>query len=94
MFQVILNVFEFDMTVNEAVNAPRFHHQWLPDQIDFEKNAFNADFIKNLQKKGYFFDQDKYRKIGRVDAIRILPGNKIVPAADPRGDDAAVLLQQ
>lgn len=94
VFQVILNVFEFDMTVNEAVNAPRFHHQWLPDQIDFEKNAFNADFIKNLQKKGYFFDQDKYRKIGRVDAIRILPGNKIVPAADPRGDDAAVLLQQ
>ncbi|MEY4012852.1 MAG: hypothetical protein RIT22_1976, partial [Bacteroidota bacterium] len=41
VLQTILNVYEFKMSMQEAVNAPRFHHQWLPDEINFEPNSFS-----------------------------------------------------
>ena len=88
VLQVILNVFEFDMGIKQAVNAPRFHHQWLPEYIDLEPNTFNSEIIQELTKKGYLIDRNRDRLIGRVDAIRITPNRDIIPAPDPRGDDA------
>ena len=88
VLQVILNVFEFDMGIKQAVNAPRFHHQWLPEYIDLEPNTFNSEIIQELTKKGYSIDRKRDRLIGRVDAIRITPNRDIIPAPDPRGDDA------
>ncbi len=88
VLQVILNVFEFDMGIKQAVNAPRFHHQWLPEYIDLEPNTFNSEVIQELTKKGYLIDRKRDRLIGRVDAVRITPNKDIIPAADPRGDDA------
>ncbi|MBK86216.1 MAG: gamma-glutamyltransferase [Flavobacteriaceae bacterium] len=88
VLQVILNVFEFDMGIKQAVNAPRFHHQWLPEYIDLEPNTFNSEIIQGLTKKGYLIDRKRDRLIGRVDAIRITPDRDIIPAPDPRGDDA------
>lgn len=88
VLQVILNVFEFDMGIKQAVNAPRFHHQWLPEYIDLEPNTFNSEIIQELTKKGYLIDRKRDRLIGRVDAIRITPNRDIIPAPDPRGDDA------
>jgi gamma-glutamyltranspeptidase/glutathione hydrolase len=50
VLQTILNVYEYNMTMQEAVNAPRFHHQWLPDEITFEPNSFSTLLKKVMQK--------------------------------------------
>src|SRR6478609_7221893 len=53
VLQTILNVTEFNMSVQEAVNAPRFHHQWLPDEIQFEPQKFDKSLLDILADKGY-----------------------------------------
>lgn len=88
VLQVILNVFEFDMNIKDAVHFPRFHHQWMPDYIKLEPNAFSDEVIKELILKGYHINNKKGEFIGRVNAIKINPRGIIVPAADPRGDNA------
>ena len=87
VFQTIINVTDFGMGMQEAVSAPRFHHQWLPDQVTYEKDAFTAEVLAALEAKGH-----KFRTtggIGRVDAILVLPDGKLEAGADPRGDDSA-----
>ena len=92
VLQTILNVYEFKMTMQEAVSAPRFHHQWLPDVVIFEPKRFDSTFIKNLQAKGYDIKEEYTRIIGRVDAIHVSDEKKISTGADPRGDDQAIHL--
>ncbi|MGB1113808.1 MAG: gamma-glutamyltransferase [Flavobacteriaceae bacterium] len=92
VLQTVLNVYEFGMSMQEAVTAPRFHHQWLPDVVTFEPERFDYEFIKKLQAKGYDIKEAYTRIIGRVDAIHLSDDQKITTGADPRGDDKAVLL--
>ena len=87
VFQTILNVIEFDMGMAEAVAAPRFHHQWLPDQIYIEKGALPAEVIEQLKQMGHKVVARE--NIGRVDAIMVLPDGRLEGGADPRGDDHA-----
>lgn len=90
VLQTILNVTEFDMNIQEAVNAPRFHHQWLPDEIQFEPGKFDKLTLENLAKKGYKINEKTAPVIGKVDAILVLPDGKLEGGADFRGDDKAV----
>ncbi|MGY3052928.1 gamma-glutamyltranspeptidase/glutathione hydrolase [Pedobacter sp. UYEF25] len=85
VFQTILNVIDFGMSMQQAVEAKRFHHQWLPDQVDVEKGALDSIAVQKLKNKGYKII--KSGNIGRVDAILRMPWGKYQGGADPRGDD-------
>ena len=86
--QTILNVHEFEMTMNEAVNSPRFHHQWKPDSIRIELDYFDKKVKEQLIKSGYKLN-DK-GAIGRVDGILVRADKMLEGGADKRGDDTAV----
>ncbi|CAM1341482.1 gamma-glutamyltransferase [Tenacibaculum aestuarii] len=90
VLQTILNVHEFDMGMQEAVNQPRFHHQWLPDVIKMEPTGFDKKVKNKLRQLGYELDETNSPIIGKVDAILMLPNGKLEGGADPRGDDTAV----
>lgn len=87
VFQVLLNVIDHGMTMQEAVSAPRFHHQWLPDVIKMEAHAIAPLDSTALTTLGHHLEVRE--PIGRVDAIRVLPDGRLEAGADPRGDDAA-----
>lgn len=87
VLQVILNYIDFKMDIQESVNAPRIHHQWLPDQIDYETFGLTKDVIENLLNKGQKLGNE--RVLGRVEAIAI-ENEWYFGATDPRGFGAAV----
>jgi gamma-glutamyltranspeptidase/glutathione hydrolase len=90
VLQTILNVHEYDMGMQEAVNQPRFHHQWLPDVVMIEPHKFDSITKVELKKLGYTIDERNSRVIGKVDAILVLKNGKLEGGADPRGDDTAI----
>ncbi|MDN3203672.1 gamma-glutamyltransferase [Algoriphagus sediminis] len=88
--QVISNVVDFDMGMHEAVESPRFHHQWLPDRVIFEPGAFDSTLIQTMKSNGYLISEEYSRILGYVDAILVLPDGRLEGGADPRGDDSAL----
>jgi gamma-glutamyltranspeptidase/glutathione hydrolase len=87
VFQVIFNVTEFGMSLPEAIQGKRFHHQWKPNQISAEEGCFTEEVQAKLEKMGHKIN---YRDpIGRVEGIIRLPDGKWQGVADQRGDDAA-----
>ncbi len=90
VLQTILNVEEFNMSMQDAVDAPRFHHQWLPDYIRMEPNGFDTEIMKQLIAKGYTINETRSLVIGKVDGILVLDDKTLEGGADHRGDDTAV----
>ena len=94
VFQTILNVIEYEMNVNEAVSSPRFHHQWYPDLIVMEKEAYSNELDSILKGKNYLIvklpiEEEtlgvyKRSDIGAVDAILINDNGKVFGGADLR----------
>lgn len=86
VFQTIVNIIDFGLSTEDAVNRPKFHHQWFPDSVFIEK-GFPESTRMELEKMGYKF---KVREsIGRTEVIKVLPGKKFEAIADNRGDDSA-----
>lgn len=85
VFQVILNCIEYGMAIDEAVNAPRFHHQWLPNQIRVEADAIPPAVRDSLQAMGHEFRE--VERMAVVKAIRRLDDGRLHGAADSRNPD-------
>jgi gamma-glutamyltranspeptidase/glutathione hydrolase len=88
VFQTILNVVEFNQSMQQAVASKRFHSQWLPDEVTIEKDGVDSTTVNKLQSKGYKVVNTK--SIGRVDAILKTKWGYYEGGADPRGDDTKV----
>ncbi|TBR20151.1 MAG: gamma-glutamyltransferase [Chitinophagaceae bacterium] len=87
VFQTLVNIIDFNMSTEDAVWQPKFHHQWMPDRIDLEK-GFPITTRKALEAMGYkLIDRGS---IGRTEVIKVLPNGKFEAIADNRGEDAAV----
>jgi gamma-glutamyltranspeptidase/glutathione hydrolase len=87
VFQVIINTIYFDMNIQDAVDAARFHHQWLPEYVFYEKNSLDSTVIKKLELMGH--NLKTRNSIGLVNAIQILPDGTRAGGADHRGDNVA-----
>lgn len=85
VFQTLINILDFGMNASESIEKPKFHHQWLPDEVMVEKE-FDPEVIKQLQSMGYKVTERG--QIGRMEVIRILPDGRREVAADSRGDDS------
>jgi len=90
VLQVIVNVIDFKMNIQQAVDEPRFHHQWLPDKISWEPFEFSRDTNDALVKMGYVF-AEKPDSLGDAESIAVDPktGDRL-GASDPRRGGMAV----
>lgn len=87
VFQVIINVVDYNMKISEAVDAGRFHHQWLPDEISIETNSIDSLTLMELKSMGHEFRTRS--SIGSVNAIQILPDGRMESGSDKRGFNTA-----
>ncbi|MGH9915927.1 MAG: gamma-glutamyltransferase, partial [Pyrinomonadaceae bacterium] len=90
VLQVISNIIDYGMDIQQAIDAPRLHHQWLPDQIIYEPYGISTDTRRALEKMGHKF-AERQRYIGDTQGIMIeeKTGARL-GASDPRNDGAAV----
>jgi gamma-glutamyltranspeptidase/glutathione hydrolase len=86
VFETLINILEFNLSTEDAVYKPKFHHQWLPDSLYVEKEfpSLLRDKLKNM---GYFIKERS--AIGRTEIIKVLPDGRFEAVADIRGEDDA-----
>lgn len=90
VLQVIVNIIDFGMNIQQAIDAPRFHHQWMPDRIQFEPIGINRDTRAALERKGHSF-AEKPGNMGDAEGIMIDPKNGMrLGASDPRSGGVPV----
>ena len=85
VLQTLLNVIDYRMNIKEAVDAPRFHHQWLPDVIDYEPNAISSGTQKQLVRMGYqLYPRAPWSAVEAIDAIYLSPSSRVLYGANDR----------
>ncbi len=89
VYQTLLNVVEHGMNMQQAVNALKFHHQWLPDKVFMETNALETQALSDLLSLGYIMEIQN-RTLGRMDCIMVHPNGVLEGASDPRGENTSV----
>lgn len=87
VFQVITNVIDYKMNIRQAVDTGRFHDQWLPDFIMYEKGSIDSIVLEGL--RGMNYNLRERSMIGSVNAIEVLPGGKFSAGADRRANNTA-----
>ncbi|MGR3811842.1 gamma-glutamyltransferase [Jiulongibacter sp. NS-SX5] len=88
VYQTLLNVLEHGMSMQQAVNARKFHHQWLPDKTYTEESTFDTEALQYLLSAGYEIEIG--RRLGRMDCIMVHPNGTLEGASDPRGENTSV----
>jgi gamma-glutamyltranspeptidase/glutathione hydrolase len=89
VLQVLMNAVDFGMDIQQAIDMPRIHHQWLPDRIDYEKFGLSADVLSSLKLMGHIIGEEII--LGRVEGILAdYNQNIFYGATDPRGYGAAI----
>ena len=88
VFQSIVNIIDFKLNPNTAVNSPKFHHQWLPETVMIENN-FPETTVSTLKKMSYKFES--VNQIGRTELIVIDENGNASAVADGRGDDSVAV---
>jgi len=87
VYQLIINVIDYGMNIQDAVDAGRFHHQWLPDQISYEQQGIDSLTVGKLANMGHKLI--KRSSIGSINAIMILPDGRKAGGADKRGNNSS-----
>jgi gamma-glutamyltranspeptidase / glutathione hydrolase len=87
VYQTILNVVEYHMDMQQAIEAKKTHHQWMPDRILYEQGGLNATLLSGLEQLGHFLEARN--PIGQVNAVLVLPDGRLQGGADPRADNVA-----
>ncbi len=89
VYQMVSNHVDFGMAVGTSVNAPRFHHQNLPDEVEYERNGLADSVVAELQRRGHeMVEEDGYS--GDVESIYIAPDGTLIGAADARRGGSAL----
>lgn len=86
VLQTVVNVIDFEMNIQQAVDAPRFHHQWMPDRIEWEPRGINPDTRRILEARGQILlEEEKVETMGDAEAVMIdaRTGERL-GASDPR----------
>ncbi len=85
VLQVIVNMIDFGFTIQEAIDAPRFHHQWLPDELQLERRGFVRDTLEALERRGHRIAFRGF--MGDAEGIHVDPETRMrLGASDPRED--------
>jgi gamma-glutamyltranspeptidase/glutathione hydrolase len=87
VYQTILNVTEYGMDIQQALNAYKVHHQWLPDVVSYEKDGLDSTVLIRLEQLGHTLRPRN--SIGRINAVVLLQDGTMQGGADPRGDNSA-----
>jgi gamma-glutamyltranspeptidase/glutathione hydrolase len=85
---ILMGVVDYGLDIQQAVNAPRFHHQWQPDEIDIERTGISPDTIKLLQGRGHKIKAQGYWSDGECIAVDPKTG-ELLGAPDGRGGGKA-----
>lgn len=91
VLQVITNIIDYDMNIQQAIDAPRIHHQWLPDELAYEPLGLSADTRRALETRGHSL-VNRPRYMGDAEGIMIEEKTGVrLGASDPRGADSAAI---
>jgi gamma-glutamyltranspeptidase/glutathione hydrolase len=88
VLQTILHVIDDGMSIQEALDAPRIHHQWLPDELVYERRALAPDVTAGLRGRGHKLSE--HGPIAEVEPIGLDAAGRYTGASDPRAEAVAL----